>query len=49
MEDCELNGRTFNFAALKKKISELQENSEKQLNKLINKTNKLKEDFTNEI
>lgn len=48
MEDCDLNDREFKKAVIKK-LSEIEENSEKQSNKLKNKINEQKEYFTEEI
>lgn len=48
MEDCHLNDREFKTAVVKK-LSELQENSERQFNDLKNKINEHKEYFTKKI
>lgn len=45
MEYCDLTDREFKIAVTGK-LKELQENSEKQFGKLINKINKWKEYFT---
>lgn len=47
MKSCELNVEEFKIADLKK-LNEIQENPERQLNKLRNKINKQKEYFTKE-
>ena len=48
MEDCVLNNRNFKISFFKKLI-EIWENSEKQLNELRNKISKQKEYFTKVI
>ena len=47
-EDCNLTDNEFKIAVIKK-LSELQENSERQFNELTNKINEQKEYFTKEI
>lgn len=48
LEICDLNDRESKIALLKK-VNEIQENSDSQLNELRNKVNKQKEYFTKEI
>ena len=47
-EDQNLNGREFNIVVIKK-LSKLQENTERQFNELRKKINEQKEYFTKEI
>ena len=48
MEICDLNDREFKIAVLKEKLSEMQENPDRQLNELRNKANKQNEHCANE-
>lgn len=49
MEDCNLNDRDCKIAVVKKRLNEVQENSEQQFSEVKNKINKQKEYFTKEI
>ena len=48
MEMCYLHDREFKIAVLKEKLSEMQENPDRQLNELRNKANKQNEHCANE-